>query len=318
MRSRRSSQFFCITRKWLFLGCLLLFTVGYVSAVPGTVFFGAFGEYEYTSGTSWSPDLGAYGFYSHRIFLSDNDYLSIQSSLAADDLINGAYDTENIDITYDRHFDFGKLSVSSSLTTSIIDAYLLPEWSLEYEHNERRNSLTPFGGYEGSYYFDALAQEHSISHTLHAGAEFSPKIERSYRSWVDAGYTDYVWSSRRDITVGLHEHISGFLGYLVTWDMFIDIYYNFSTDESAQAGYGAVKTEFAWSPHLDITLSLMPELSAAYEKAAEQWIYGFDLKASADYALTEYAYLFISPRIVYATGADPRFEVSGGFDLSLL
>lgn len=318
MRSRHRSRFFYITRKWLFLGCLLLFPVGTVSAVPGTVFFGAFGAYEYTNETSWTPELGAYGFYSHRIFLSDNDYLSIQSSLAGNDLINGAYDTESIDITYDRHFDHGKLSVASSLTTSIVDSYLLPEWSLEYEHNERRNSLTPFGGYSGSYYFDAPAHEHSISHTLHAGAVFSPKIEQSYRSWADAEYTDYVGSSRKDITIGLHEHISGFLGYLVTWDMFIDVYYNFSTDESARAGYGSVKSEFAWSPHLDITLSLMPELSAAYEKTAEQWIYGFDLKASADYALTEYAYLFISPRIVYTTQAGSLIEISGGFDLSLL
>lgn len=318
MKSGKASPVFYLSTRWVVSLCLILLPLVSASAFPGTLFFGAFGEYEYSRETSWTPDLGAYGFYSHRVFLSDSDYLSIQSSAAVSDIIHGVYDSQYAEIAYDKLFEHVKLSAETSLTTSIIDSYVKPQWRLGIEEKEKRNKLTPFGGYEGSFYFDALRYEHTFSHTVRAGAAYSPKIERSYRSWAEVGYTDYVWSSRRDITLGLHENISGFLGYLITWDVFINGYYNFSTEPGAQSAYGAVETDFTWSPHRDIHVSLKPKFSAAFQSSERDWTLASIIEASLDYSLTEFTYLYIKPSVEISTQSAPRFVVSGGFDLSLL
>jgi hypothetical protein len=300
------------------LALVFLFSSSFLQAFPSSLYVGAFGEYPLDQETSANPDLGVYGQYNNRVFLYERDYLSLTGAVSLSDVIHSIEDSAFAEAVYVKHLSSVNLSVGASVTHSFSQSRIIPSWEVGVERKQKRKVIIPFLTYGGSFNHATNTDEDSLTHTASLGLSYSPRLERSYRVWTDLIYDEFTDSQRKDLTSGIVYEMSGFLGYLSTWETMAAFYYHHSTEETAQKLTGSLEGDISWSPTKGLTLAFAPEFVLSRALADNSWVFTTRASSSADFIITNNLFAYLSASVSLFDPDRDLFTISGGVDVRIL
>ncbi len=243
------------------LGCSTL-----LYALSPSFYAGAFTDYRLDSenqSTGGTIDLGIYGFFSHRAFLTNGGYISSKASATLSGLLSNEtlYDFESAQLLVVLPLAKNQLELITAFDSSIIGSdssgtELKPQWQVLHRFLRGRRTVNPYVAYNGYYLYQSLGTEDRMFHGGTVGFVYSPKVELTYAASAAVGMQQWSNGTRKDLLADTRLQMQALIGYFVTIHTAIDIRYISSSDITLSALYGSVSGELGWSPSRKIHLTV--------------------------------------------------------------
>lgn len=229
-------------------------------------YIGAFTDYRIDNGNEavgGTIDLGLYGFFSHRAFLTNGGYVSSKASGTLSGLLSNETltDMESAQMLLVLPLVANQLEFTAAIDSSIIGSdssgtELKPQWQALYRFQRGRRKVNPYLAYNGYYLYQSLGTEDQVFHGGTVGFVYSPKIELTYAASAAVGIQQWSSGARKHLLADARLQMNALVGYFVTVSTAVDFRYTSSSDPTMSALSAVVSGELGWSPSRKIHLTV--------------------------------------------------------------
>jgi hypothetical protein len=191
-------------------------------------------------------------------------------------------------------------------------SYLRPDWRIGYEHsgNDAATAIV----YSGYYCYQPQGTEDSLFQELGLGFTLDPSIRLRYGMEILGGWEYWTDQDRNDLLGSVKGSAGGMIGYFIDWGIGAQGGVRWCvSDDSAEREesnlFIALDTDWAWSPHRQISLELgafaRDELYLWSGTAAQDYEFSMGCDFRGDWTPDDRLYLVAEMSAARKLAADP-------------
>jgi hypothetical protein len=270
---------------------------------------------------------------SWRGLVGDNASLGFYALSAADlDLIGSGvfYDSHTLALEALIRGEGRRVELEAGLNGSgygTIDGqarYLRPDWRIGFERLGD-DALTSVA-YSGYYIYEPSGSDDALFQGLTAGLFVDPSIRLRYGLEILGGWECWTDQDRNDLLGSLKVSAGGLIGYFIDWGIGARGGLRWSDQSTESNLYFTLDTEWAWSPHRQVSLELgafaLGELYLWSEPSAQLYEFSTGLDFRGDWTPNDRLYLVTELSAARRFSDDPlenrwRLLARAGIELSL-
>lgn len=232
-------------------------------AYPPVLLLGLYGEQLFTQDQGGQTAVRAGALLSWRGLPSENTSVALYTRSVVDCMFTTGgplYDAHTLSLSTLIRGETGQLSLQGGFNGSwsgTFDGqspYFRPDWRIGYEHG--RDDFLTTVSYSGYYLYQPDGSEDSLFQGLALGLNLDPSVRFHYGFKLLGGWEYWPEENRNDVLGSIEAGMGGLIGYFHDWSTAAQGGVRWSQDNSEGNLFVAVDTEWAWSPHRQLSFEL--------------------------------------------------------------
>lgn len=254
------------SRRWRWMAAIFMLVFAGLFPAHGyapTLLLGVYGQELFFGEPPDQAGIRGSALLSWRTLMGENASLALYARSIAEysPLRNGQfYDSHTLALEALIRGEGRRVSLEGGLNGSgygtIEDQapYLRPDWRIGFERlgDDALSSVA----YSGYYLYQPSGSDDALFQGLTAGLVVDQSVRLRYGMEVLGGWEFWTEQDRNDLLGSLKASAGGLIGYFVDWGVAAQLGLRWSQNSGQRNPYVSLDTEWAWSPHRQVSLEL--------------------------------------------------------------